>query len=108
MGVSGLETSELKQSVMQKSDTSWSPVCKWRMTNFGSMEIQFVMLFEQTGLLLSCYLSSPIAHPKQAYNRPQLPALQDRHFASSILCITNYFNFDDFNPDSSILHFSCT
>ncbi len=21
---------------------------------------------------------------------------------ASILCITNYFNFDDFNPDSSI------
>ncbi len=60
------------------------------------------MLFEQRRLLLSCYLSASISHPEQANNRPRLPALQDRRFASSILCITNYFNSDDFSPDASI------
>ncbi|CAD7973900.1 unnamed protein product, partial [Amoebophrya sp. A120] len=60
------------------------------------------MLFRQRRAIFSCYFSSSSCNPKQAYNRPHLPALQRTYLGSCILCITDYFNFDDFKPDASI------
>ncbi len=53
-------------------------------------------------VLLSCFFSSSVSTPQQTYNLSHLPTLQDRHFVGCILCMRNYFNFDDFNPDTPI------
>ncbi|CAD7968613.1 unnamed protein product [Amoebophrya sp. A120] len=61
------------------------------MTNFGSTQIQSVMLFGQRRLLPSCYSGSTLHRtPKQAYNRPHLPVPQYRPSVPCILCITSF------------------
>ncbi len=80
-----------------------SPISKRRMTNFDVIEVQFVMLFSERRHPLSCYFSSSIANPKQAYSRPHFPSLQERHFMPWChLCMINYLNSYDFNPDTPI------
>ncbi len=60
------------------------------------------MLFGYGRRLLSCSFSSSVSTPQQAYDLPHLPTLQNWHFVGYILCMTNHFNFDDFDPDTSI------
>ncbi|CAD7973908.1 unnamed protein product [Amoebophrya sp. A120] len=58
------------------------------------------MLLRQREPIFSCYFSSSSSNPKQAYNRPHLPALQHTSVASCILCIKSYSNFVHFDPDT--------
>ncbi len=60
------------------------------------------MLFVYGRRRLSCYFSSSVSTPQQAYNLHPLRPLQQRQFLRCILCITNYFNVDDFDPDAFI------
>ncbi len=107
---------EVSESKFTKSKNLWcaksmsvgASVSKWRMTNLGSTQIQSVMLFRQRRLLPSCYSGSVLPTPKQACNGSHFPAPQYRLSVPYILRITNYFDFVDFDPDTSIYIMGCT
>ncbi len=60
------------------------------------------MLFRANGLPSVMLISSTILDPYQHYNLPSLRPLQWRQFLRCILCMANYFKFDDFDPDTPI------
>ncbi|CAD7960661.1 unnamed protein product [Amoebophrya sp. A120] len=102
MEVSESKLTKSKNLRCEKSLPGRPTVCSRRMTNFPRPGSESVMRFRAKVLSSVMLISSPILDPCQDYNPPSLHPLQESRFLCSILCITNFFDFVDFDPDTSI------